>query len=294
MARSVRYGERVDITTVADDLIVVHDGERTYRYDDLAPATPHELHGEFITTLARPAGELLCRIATVNDVHFGETECGRIDDHPEGPIQRSAAGELPYPVIMNRGAIAEIAELNPTAVFVKGDLSADGQPQEWAEFERHYRSTFGDRLYAVRGNHDSYHHQGGYDGDHWVELPGLCVALLDTVIPGQTTGTLSAHQLDWLDAHSAVADRPVLVMGHHQQWTGAGVSGGRGDYFGLSPEASANLASLVQRRRAHHWLHRRAHSSPSREGDAKRISGANDRGWLRQRLPRQLGRVPGL
>src|SRR2546425_805645 len=29
-----------------------------------------------ITTLAQPAGRLLATLATVNDVHFGETECG--------------------------------------------------------------------------------------------------------------------------------------------------------------------------------------------------------------------------
>ena len=30
------------------------------------------------TTLPRPAGALRCRFATVNDVHFGETEAGRV------------------------------------------------------------------------------------------------------------------------------------------------------------------------------------------------------------------------
>ena len=245
----------MDITTVADDLVVLHEGDQVYRYEELAPGIPHELHGQWITTLSRPAGELLCRIATVNDIHFGEIECGRIDDHPEGPIQRAAPGEDPYPVTMNRGAIAEMAAINPAAVFVKGDLSNDGQPDEWAAFEAHYRPAFTDRLRVVRGNHDAYRGQVAYDGDHWVDLPGLSVALLDTVIPGKTTGTLSQHQLDWLDAHAAVADRPVLVMGHHQQWMapasgGSSDGGGRSDdYFGLHPDASDRLAELVHRRR---------------------------------------------
>ena len=46
-----------------------------------------------VTTLVRPPGRLLARIATVNDVHFGEVECGRIDHHPEGPIMRREPGE---------------------------------------------------------------------------------------------------------------------------------------------------------------------------------------------------------
>ncbi len=239
----------MDITTVADDLIVLHEGTTTYRYDDLAHGTPYELHGQWITTLDRPHGELLCRFATVNDVHFGEAECGRIDNNPEGPIQRSAPGEAPYPETMNRGAIAEISAMNPWAVFVKGDLSQDGQPHEWAAFEQHYRAAFDGRLHVVRGNHDAYKMQSGYDGDQWVELPGVFVALMDTVIPGQTTGNVSAQQLQWLDAHAAESDRPVIVMGHHQQWTGGTPDSIRGEnYFGLNPDASDGLADVVARR----------------------------------------------
>jgi 3',5'-cyclic-AMP phosphodiesterase len=239
----------VDITTVADDLIVLHEDTVVHRYDGLSPDTVYDLNGTFVTTLSRPPGELLCRIATVNDVHFGETEAGRIDDNPEGPIQRVADGEQPYPETMNRGAIAEIAAIDPAAVFVKGDLSQDGQPDEWAAFEAAYRGTFDDRLYVVRGNHDAYKHQVGYAGDQWIDLAGLSVALLDTVIPGKTTGTLSPEQLEWLDTHAAAADRPVLVMGHHQQWIAAGDNGSRGEgYFGLHPDASDALATVAGRR----------------------------------------------
>ena len=38
----------------------------------------YEHHGIAYTTLPRPPGELRCRVATVNDVHFGETEAGRV------------------------------------------------------------------------------------------------------------------------------------------------------------------------------------------------------------------------
>ena len=40
-----------------------------------------------VTTLAQPAGALLATFATVNDVHFGEVECGRLGTPEElGPI----------------------------------------------------------------------------------------------------------------------------------------------------------------------------------------------------------------
>jgi 3',5'-cyclic-AMP phosphodiesterase len=240
----------VDITTVADDLIVAHDGLDVYQLDGLQPATTYDVRGQAVRTLDRPAGQLLCRFGTVNDVHFGEIECGRIDDHAEGPIQRVGPDETPYPETMNRGAAAEMLSADLAAVFVKGDLSVDGRPDEWAAFEACYRDTFGERLHVVRGNHDSYQGQTEYAGDRWVVLPGVAVALMDTAIPQKTTGRLSAAQLEWLDTHAGASDRPVVVMGHHQQWTPSGNGHRSDDYFGLHPDPSDALAEVIARRRS--------------------------------------------
>ncbi len=236
----------LDVTTVADDLIEIHAGCVSIRRDGLSPATEYTINGTSVTTLARPDGELLCRFGTVNDVHFGELECGRIEDNTQGPILRSAPGDAPYPETMNRGAVAEMRAADLEAVVVKGDLSNDGLDTEWSAFEVCYRPPLGERLHVVRGNHDGYHGQHEYAGDEWIELPGIAIALLDTVIPERTTGTLSVEQLDWLDAHAAEADRPVFVMGHHQQW----IEGHRSDdYFGLHPDASEALDAVCARRR---------------------------------------------
>ncbi len=240
----------MDITTVADDFVTAHDGLDVYELDGLEPDHEYELRGVRVRTLPRPGGALLCRFATVNDVHFGELECGRIDNHPEGPIQRVGPDEDPYPETMNRGAVAEMLAADLAAVMVKGDLSVDGRPDEWAAFEACYRDSFGDRLHVVRGNHDSYQGQAEYAGDQWIELPGVAVALMDTAIPGKTTGWLSTEQLDWLDTHAASADRPVVVMGHHQQWTPSGDGRRSDDYFGLHPDPSDALTAIIARRRS--------------------------------------------
>jgi 3',5'-cyclic AMP phosphodiesterase CpdA len=238
----------MDVTTVADDLVVVHDGLSVRRYEGLAPGADHDLDGVNVRTLPTPSGELLCRFATVNDVHFGETEAGRIDDLTDGPIRRAEPGAEPYPEVMNRAAASEMAAIDPAAVIVKGDLSVDGRPEEWAAFEACYRQRFTDRLHVVRGNHDAYRHQAEYAGDQWIELPGVVVALLDTAIPGATTGAISTEQLDWLDERCAGTDRPVFVMGHHQQWIG-GPEGRRShDYFGLHPDSSDGLDEVAERR----------------------------------------------
>jgi predicted phosphodiesterase len=157
---------------------------------------------------------------------------------------------MPYPETMNRGAAAEMLSADLAAVFVKGDLSVDGRPDEWAAFEACYRDTFGERLHVVRGNHDSYQGQTEYAGDRWVVLPGVAVALMDTAIPQKTTGRLSTEQLEWLDTHAGASDRPVVVMGHHQQWTPSADGHRSDDYFGLHPDPSDALAEVITRRRS--------------------------------------------
>jgi 3',5'-cyclic AMP phosphodiesterase CpdA len=237
----------VDITTVADDLVVIHDGLVARRYDGLSADTDHDLDGITVRTLPRPEGELLCRFTTVNDVHFGEVEAGKLDNHPEGPIRRSAPGADPYPEVMNRAAAQEMAAIDPAVTIVKGDLSQDGTDEEWTAFESCYRVPFGDRLHVTRGNHDSYRHQDGYAGDEWIKVPGAVIALLDTAIPGQTTGQLSNEQIQWLDDMAGAAEQPVIVMGHHQQWV-VGPNGRRSDdYFGLHPDCSDDLDALAMR-----------------------------------------------
>jgi hypothetical protein len=121
----------VDLTTVADDLVVLHDGAQVLAFTDLPPDTTVRVNGIEAHTLPRPGGELLCRFATVNDVHFGELEAGRIDDSPLGPVQRIDPGEPPYPETMSQGAVDEIAAIDPAAVVVKGDLTMDGAEDEF-------------------------------------------------------------------------------------------------------------------------------------------------------------------
>ncbi len=251
-----------ELTTRADDAVVWHrrragaeagTGADVLRRDGLPPDTEVTVEGLTARTLPRPGGQLLCRVATVNDVHFGEEECGRIDDHPQGPIQRTAPGEPPYPEVMNAAAADEIAALDPAAVVVKGDLTCVGTVEEFVAFDQCWLRRFGDRLHVVRGNHDAYEGQHAYHGDRWIVLEGVIVALMDTVIPRHTTGRLGPEQLIWLDDHAATADRPVLVMGHHQQWVPDphDPSPRRSDdYFGLHPDSSDALAEVIAHRSA--------------------------------------------
>ncbi len=239
-----------ELTSVASREAVVHTGLEVRHHQGLEPDSDHEIDGLAFRTLPEP-GELLATVATVNDVHFGETECGVVHDNPSvGPVFRAEPGDDPYPEVMNRAAIDEIVALDPDAVVVKGDLTANGTEEEYAAFLAAYQPAFGDRLLHVRGNHDAYY---GADFAAFpaqeMSLPGVRLALLDTTIPAKASGGITAEQLDWLDALAADSDRPVLVFGHHHAWNPA--SAERPDtYFGIHPDASEALVALVARRPA--------------------------------------------
>jgi predicted phosphodiesterase len=238
-----------ELTTVGSDLAVVHEGLEARRYEGLAPDAEHDIEGFAFRTLPEP-GELLAVFATVNDVHFGEEVCGLIDGSDVGPVFRSAPGADPFPEVMNRGAIAEIAAIDPAAVVVKGDLTSTGTRQEYDAFLAAYEPAFGDRLTHVRGNHESY-----YDAPfaavpfQEVTLPGVVLAVIDTSVVGATAGAVTADQLEQLDELAARSDRPVLVFGHHH--LGDPDSAEKADRtFGIDLDHSAALLELVARRPA--------------------------------------------
>jgi 3',5'-cyclic AMP phosphodiesterase CpdA len=236
-----------ELTSVADDEVVLHARSEIRVYDDLTPDTDYELDGHALRTFP-DLGERLATFATVNDVHFGETVCGVLEGYDGGPTFTSAPGDDPYPEVMNRAVIADLLALDPDVVVAKGDLTTHGVREEYEAFLAHYGTAFGDRLLHVRGNHD------GYAGETFAAeptvartLPGVILAVLDTVIPTHTPGRVTDEQLAWLDDLAATADRPVLVFGHHHVWSPD--SNHRPDgYFGINPDDSERLVELVARR----------------------------------------------
>lgn len=264
-----------ELTTVADDEAVVHDGTAVRRFTDLAPGTAYELDGVAFRTLP-DLGERLAVVTTVNDVHFGEEECGVVEGLDVGPTFSSAPGEDPYPEVMNRAAIAEMADVNPDLVLVKGDLTCRGTEEEYAAFRAAYEPAFEDRLLHVRGNHDGYF-GGTYAATpaQRVDLPGVTVALLDTTDPGHTPGRVTAEQLAWLDELGATADRPVLVFGHHHVWSPD--SRQRPDtYFGILPDPSERLVEVVAR----HPRILGYFAGHTHRNRVRRIRATGDRPWV--------------
>jgi 3',5'-cyclic-AMP phosphodiesterase len=238
----------VDLTTVADDEAVLHDGVVVHEHPGLTPDTDYDLDCHHFRTLPRPPGDRLATVATVNDVHFGEIECGILNGVDDHPIYRAAPGDDPYPEVMNRAAIADIKALDPDTVVVKGDLTSMGTRAEYQAFLNAYGPAFGEKLVHVRGNHDAYH--GEDFASHAplvVTLPGVTLAVIDTSIPGLASGGVSAESLAWLDQTAAEADRPVLVFGHHHVWSPDSPKRPEA-YFGINPDDSERLVEVVARR----------------------------------------------
>lgn len=238
---------RPEVLTVADDEIVVWHGPDPRVLDDLPPDRDVEVGDRTVRTLPR-RGELLSRVATVNDVHFGETVCGKVDGVDEWATFAVEPGEPPYPETMNAGAVADIAAAGVDAVVAKGDLTSNGTMEEYQRFLDVYGGAFGDRLVHVRGNHESYHE---LPAAAWPtqerRLEGVTLAVLDTSRDRTVNGRLSADQLDWLDELGARCDQPVLVFGHHPVWNPAEEP--RHDAtFGIVPDDTEALAAVMARR----------------------------------------------
>lgn len=222
----------------------------------LAPDTSYELAVEGVVpdgrwlpaqvrTLVQPRGRLLATVATANDVHFGETECGKTGDPATdaiGPVLHGEPGEPPYPEMMNGAVVDEMLALDPDVVVVKGDLTDTGKAEEYEAFLACY-GRLGARMHHVRGNHDAMRdpelaRQGA---PYAIVLDGVTLAVLDTVVPGWVGGALAAEQRGWLDDLARETADPVLVFAHHPAFN-------PDSNYGLSADDHAALLDVFARR----------------------------------------------
>jgi len=250
------------LTTKVGDIAVTTTGRfHSARVVGLEPATTYPLRVEGappsdllpaeVTTLAEPPGRRLATFATVNDVHFGETVCGRLDDGEQmGPLFHSEPGAEPYPAVMNRCAITEMAAIDPDAILVKGDLTNAGTEAEYEQFLAAY-SALGPNMHHVRGNHDAMITTkiASAHAPFTVNVPGAVLAVLDTVRPGTDRGRVSAAQIEWLDTLAAESSDPVLVFAHHHPWDPASAKRPI-TYFGINPDDTEALCAVIDRRDA--------------------------------------------
>ena len=245
------------VTTRVGDTEVTTVGPHHFaRFPDLEPATEYgvqvdgapadEFLPDRVTTLAVPSGRRLGTLATTNDVHFGEVEAGKVHfDDAVGPIVRALPGEPPYPETMNGGAIAEIRELDPDAVLVKGDLTNLGTPDEYAAFLAAYEQL-GPRMRHVRGNHDAMIDPTmALEGaPYTIDVGGVTLLVIDTVLPGSERGQITREQIGILGEVASATSGAVLVFGHHHLWD-LDAAERSVAYFGVNPDDTEAFGEAV-------------------------------------------------
>jgi len=153
-------------------------------------------------------------------------------------------------------AVSAVNKLNPLpdATLLTGDLVEGGAREEYA----HLRSPLAPLrmpVFAIPGNHDEreamrevflsdgYLPRQGYL-NYVVEDYPLRLIGLDTLVPGEGSGTLCPERLRWIaDVLIAAPDRPTLMLMHHPPsqrgssgWTGPALAA-----LALSPKLSATI-----------------------------------------------------
>ncbi|MEA3215473.1 MAG: 3,5-cyclic-AMP phosphodiesterase [Acidimicrobiia bacterium] len=190
-------------------------------YDVVVSSTLGHVAHHRARTLERPPGELLCRVATVSDLHIGSRDFGLFH------TMRDPRAE-PEPVSLRcaRLAVEEAVRWGAQLLVVKGDLTDRGWHDEWRAAMSLLRRA-GVPIVAALGNHETGHRREvdastvlkaagvAYpDPLHVTDLPGVRVITVDSALDAQCEGSLSRALPDLLDA-LVEADRPALVCLHH-------------------------------------------------------------------------------
>jgi 3',5'-cyclic AMP phosphodiesterase CpdA len=170
-------------------------------------------------------------------------------------------GKLAYGIVdtarMLRDCVATLTSLNPLpdVVIITGDTVDYGQASEY-ELLKELLSPLSMPLHLVVGNHDDrsamreafsgpgfgYFAQCNEFVQYAVDLGGLRLIALDTVVPTEGRGKLCAKRLSWLDERLAEDNSPTLIAMHHPPFV-TGIA--HMDSVGL--EGSQALEAIIAR-----------------------------------------------
>jgi 3',5'-cyclic AMP phosphodiesterase CpdA len=242
--------------------------------DGLTPATTHPvtLDGAVVahaTTLAQPPGRPLTRVATMTDLHLGETAFGHLPR-----VRSSADPAKAHPVVCARAAVAELVAWGAELLVLKGDLAHDNHGCEY-ELAGAVLDGIGIPVMVLPGNHDGGNHRNDdarpalarhglhlVDGVAAADLPGLRVVGMDSTLPGRASSNLD-HRRAEVAAALDGAPGGALVALHHQLMPGrvpthvpVGVRAPASTRF-LDAVAGAHPASVVTSGHTHRHRARR-------------------------------------
>jgi 3',5'-cyclic AMP phosphodiesterase CpdA len=122
-------------------------------------------------------------------------------------------------------ALHRVARLDPVPdlLLLSGDLADDGALVTYKRLAE--RLAVSGLAHAVLpGNHDSREaFRTAFPGQNWshpnlccqrIDVDGRSLLLLDTLLPGEEGGAITAEHVAWLEGHCPV-QRPVMLVLHH-------------------------------------------------------------------------------
>lgn len=141
---------------------------------------------------------------------------------------RLLLGRVDTPTLLQQ-AVASVlaADYRPDALLISGDLVDHGSAEEYAHLRR-LLAPLACRIYLMAGNHDDRMALQAALPEicppsdlppfvqYAVDIGGLRLIALDTVVAGAPHGELCAARLAWLERRLAEApERPTVVAMHH-------------------------------------------------------------------------------
>jgi predicted phosphodiesterase len=198
---------------------------------DLAPSTTYDVrvggrHAGRASTLARPPGRRLARVATISDLHVGETGVGHFPRLHSTSVREDWAEA--HPVWCLGSAIDEITKWSPQLLVAKGDLAHRNRADEYAIAACELLRT-GAPVIAIGGNHDGGNmRQTDFEAAmssvgipvasavQIVDLDRVRVIAADTRVEGHHSGQIEPVLEELIAAAAGADGRRVLVFLHHQ------------------------------------------------------------------------------
>jgi 3',5'-cyclic-AMP phosphodiesterase len=170
-------------------------------------------------TLPVVSGGEVTRIATISDLHIGESGFGYL------PRMYEAHPVEPYPLRAVRAALAEATQWGAELIVIKGDLAHFNLREQYKALAP-VLAQCTVPIVVIAGNHDggNHHHddihEGLSDTDVTIiesvrafDVGGLNLVILPSMAPHQSAGRVR-HRLDDL-ATALATPRPSLVLTHH-------------------------------------------------------------------------------
>lgn len=147
-------------------------------------------------------------IAQLSDLHICD-EWEGVDPAPQLERVVSAVRALPNPI---------------DAVVVTGDLTDDGSEENYRRARR-LLEPLGVPVYVLAGNHDDRRRlrgafelpgSGAEPVNYSVQVGGLRLVVLDSIVPGRDPGAYGPEQLRWLDEElRRDGEAPTVLAVHH-------------------------------------------------------------------------------